>query len=174
MFKNLSCNMGNRFQRGALEGRKLRVVVKEVLKAQFIALYYLFFERYDFLYLFFLFSFFFFLSIQDDPFVIKEKSKDGVISFKGYCIDLLEELARNLHFTYDIYTTPDGNYGAEAENGTWNGVIGELINRVGIKQLIHSLPRRKNRGQTQKIPKTITKKSFFSFLESVLIWLLLP
>ena len=55
MFKNLSCNMGNRFQRGALEGRKLRVVVKEVLKAQFIALYYLFFERYDFLYLFFLF-----------------------------------------------------------------------------------------------------------------------
>ena len=129
MFKNLSCNMGNRLQTGALEGRKLRVVVKEVLKAHSIysSLIFSIFERYDFLYLFF-----FFQSIQDDPFVIKEKSKDGAISFKGYCIDLLEELARNLHFTYDIYTTPDGNYGAEAENGTWNGVIGELINRVGI------------------------------------------
>lgn len=163
MFKNLSCNMENRFQRGALEGRKLRVVVKEVLKAQFIALEYLFFERYDFLYLFFFL--FLFQLIQDDPFVIKEKRKDGAISFKGYCIDLLEELARNLHFTYDIYTTPDGNYGAEAENGTWNGVIGELINRVGIKQSLHFLPGR-NRGQTQKITKTITDKSFFLFLKA--------
>jgi len=78
----------------------------------------------------------------------------------------LEELARNLHFTYDIYTTPDGNYGAEAENGTWNGVIGELINRVGIKQSIHFLPGGKNRGQTQKITKTITKKSFFLSLKA--------
>lgn len=95
---------------------------------------YIFFERYDFLYIFYLF---YFQSIKDDPFVIKEKSKDGSISFKGYCIDLLEELARNLHFTYDIYTTPDGNYGAETENGTWNGMIGELITRVGIKQSIH-------------------------------------
>ena len=57
MFKNLSCNMGNRFQTGTLEGRKLRVVVKEVLKAHSIysSLIFLILERYDSLYLFFLF-----------------------------------------------------------------------------------------------------------------------
>ena len=61
---------------------------------------------------------------------MKGKNKDGTISFTGYCIDLLNELARNLHFTYDIYPSPDGNYGAETGNGTWNGMIGELINKV--------------------------------------------
>ena len=61
---------------------------------------------------------------------------------------------------------PDGNYGAEAENGTWNGVIGELINRVGIKQSIHFLPWQKNRGQRQKITKTMTKRSFLLSLKA--------
>ena len=61
---------------------------------------------------------------------MKGKNKDGTISFTGYCIDLLNELARNLHFTYDIYPSPDGLYGAETKNGTWNGMIRELLNKV--------------------------------------------
>ncbi len=55
---------------------------------------------------------------------------DGSVTYVGYCIDLLNELARNLKFTYEIYPTPDGMYGAETENGTWNGMIGELLNKV--------------------------------------------
>ena len=51
-------------------------------------------------------------------------------TYEGYCIDLLNELAKKLHFTYDIYPSPDGLYGSETENGTWNGVIAELINKV--------------------------------------------
>ena len=61
-----------------------------------------------------------------------EKQKDGTISYHGYCIDLLNELAKMLHFTFEIYPTPDGLYGSETENGTWDGVIGELVNKVGI------------------------------------------
>ncbi|XP_078383344.1 glutamate receptor ionotropic, kainate 2-like [Oculina patagonica] len=67
--------------------------------------------------------------VADAPFVIKKKNSDGSFSYEGYCIDLLNELARNLKFTYEIYPSPDGMYGGETENGTWNGMIGELISK---------------------------------------------
>ena len=56
--------------------------------------------------------------------------KDGTISYDGYCIDLLKELAEKLRFTYEIYPSPDGMFGAETKNGTWNGMIGELVHKV--------------------------------------------
>lgn len=61
---------------------------------------------------------------------MRKKLEDGSISYKGYCIDLLNELARYFKFTYEIYVSPDGLYGSETENGTWNGMIGELLNEV--------------------------------------------
>ncbi|PFX17107.1 Glutamate receptor ionotropic, kainate 3, partial [Stylophora pistillata] len=64
----------------------------------------------------------------ESPYVMKRKKNDGELFYEGYCIDLLNELARNLKFTYEIYTSPDGKYGAEMEDGTWNGAIGEIIN----------------------------------------------
>ena len=68
---------------------------------------------------------------KTEPFVIKKKQQnDGSPLYEGYCIDLLNELARNLKFTYEIYPSPDGLYGAETENGTWNGMIGELVCKV--------------------------------------------
>ena len=35
-----------------------------------------------------------------------------------------------LHFTYEIYPSPDGQYGGITENGTWDGMMGELVNKV--------------------------------------------
>ena len=61
---------------------------------------------------------------------MKKKQVDGSFSYEGYCIDLLNELARNLKFTFEVYAVPDGLYGAETENGTWNGMVGELISKV--------------------------------------------
>ena len=63
---------------------------------------------------------------------MKEENEDGSSSYEGYCIDLLNELARNLKFTYEIYVSPDGMYGAQRDNGTWNGMIGEIVNEVGF------------------------------------------
>nr|XP_058964192.1 glutamate receptor 2-like [Pocillopora verrucosa] len=66
--------------------------------------------------------------VENAPFIMK--NEDGTIPhYKGYCIDLLDELAKNLKFTYEIYLSPDGMYGAELENGTWNGMIGELVGK---------------------------------------------
>ena len=61
---------------------------------------------------------------------MKEKRADGSFTYQGYCFDLLNELARNLKFTYEVYPSPDGLYGAETENGTWDGMIGELLCQV--------------------------------------------
>lgn len=59
-----------------------------------------------------------------------QKQDGGSIWYEGYCIDLFEELAKILKFSYEIYPSPDGFYGAETENGTWDGMIGELISKV--------------------------------------------
>ncbi|XP_068737746.1 glutamate receptor 4-like isoform X2 [Montipora capricornis] len=62
----------------------------------------------------------------DAPFFFANKKEDGTVYYAGYCMDLLNELARTLHFAYEVYVVPDGKYGALTENGTWNGMIGEL------------------------------------------------
>ena len=59
-----------------------------------------------------------------------KKQEGGTISYEGYCIDLLNELARILNFTFEIHHGFDGYYGDKTENGTWNGLVGELINEV--------------------------------------------
>ncbi len=74
---------------------------------------------------------------QGAPFVMKTKQVDGSFLYEGYCIDLLNELARNFKFTYEIYPSPDGLYGAETKNGTWNGMIGELISKVCKYRMLH-------------------------------------
>lgn len=51
---------------------------------------------------------------------------------RGYCIDLLKELAKRNNFTYSLALSPDGQFGTFGQkNGTgkkeWNGLIGELV-----------------------------------------------
>ena len=67
---------------------------------------------------------------QDAPFVITKHEEDGTVSYEGFCIDLFKELAKVLNVTYEIYLSPDGQYGGKTENDTWNGMMGELVNRV--------------------------------------------
>ena len=50
----------------------------------------------------------------------------GTAGYEGYCIDLLEYLSEELGFSYDLTVVPDGKYGSQLADGTWNGMIGEL------------------------------------------------
>uniref|UniRef100_A0A8C1BWN8 Glutamate receptor n=1 Tax=Cyprinus carpio carpio TaxID=630221 RepID=A0A8C1BWN8_CYPCA len=44
----------------------------------------------------------------------------------GYCIDLLEKLAEDMHFQFDLYIVGDGKYGAW-KGGRWTGLVGDLL-----------------------------------------------
>ena len=46
-------------------------------------------------------------------------------------MDLLDQVAMMIDFQYDIVPVDDGNYGHRQPSGKWNGVIGEIIARVG-------------------------------------------
>jgi len=51
--------------------------------------------------------------------------------YEGYCADLAKQIAETVGFRYKIKPVGDDKYGAE-ENGTWNGMVGELIRHVRI------------------------------------------
>ena len=55
------------------------------------------------------------------------KGNDG---YEGYCADLTKKIASFVNFDYVIQPVKDGSYGAEDENGTWNGMVGELVRNV--------------------------------------------
>ncbi|XP_064873192.1 glutamate receptor ionotropic, NMDA 3A [Oncorhynchus nerka] len=44
----------------------------------------------------------------------------------GYCVDLLEKLAEDMGFDFDLYIVGDGKYGG-FKNGRWTGLVGDLL-----------------------------------------------
>lgn len=57
---------------------------------------------------------------------------------KGFCIDILKKIARNVKFTYDLYLVTNGKHGKKINN-VWNGMVGEvycLINKVACATLL--------------------------------------
>ena len=50
--------------------------------------------------------------------------------FEGYCVDLLAALAGMLGFNYQIYVVPDGQFGDRNADGSWNGLVEEILNGV--------------------------------------------
>jgi len=51
--------------------------------------------------------------------------------FHGFCVDLLDEISKILHFNYTIKPVEDGKYGAPVgAKDEWNGMVRELIDKV--------------------------------------------
>lgn len=72
------------------------------------------------------------------PYVMKrelgpnETIADNNKKYKGYCVDLLEKISKICGFNYTLKLVDDGFYGAVV-NGKWNGLVSELIDKVGTK-----------------------------------------
>ena len=49
--------------------------------------------------------------------------------FEGFCVDMLQEIAELVGFKYKIELVPDGKYGAPDENGQWNGMVKQVVDR---------------------------------------------
>ena len=47
--------------------------------------------------------------------------------YEGYCADLAKQLALHCDIDYHIVHVVDNRYGAQKDDGTWDGVVGELV-----------------------------------------------
>ncbi|XP_077167964.1 putative glutamate receptor [Paroedura picta] len=63
-------------------------------------------------------------TILEDPYVMARDTE-----LEGYCIDLLEKLSEMLHFRYKVGVVKDGKYGTLSPNGSWTGMIGEIVRK---------------------------------------------
>lgn len=60
----------------------------------------------------------------------KKLNLTGNARYEGYCIDLLDKIAKMRNFTYEIHEVHDKTYGVR-EGQRWNGMVGELMSKVG-------------------------------------------
>uniref|UniRef100_A0AAZ1Y123 Glutamate receptor n=1 Tax=Oreochromis aureus TaxID=47969 RepID=A0AAZ1Y123_OREAU len=71
-------------------------------------------------------------TILENPYVMLRQNHqelEGNDRYEGFCVDMLKELADILKFKYRIRLVGDGVYGVPGANGTWTGMVGELISR---------------------------------------------
>ncbi|XP_033113325.1 glutamate receptor ionotropic, kainate 2-like [Anneissia japonica] len=71
-------------------------------------------------------------TVLERPYVMEKESSstlEGNDRYEGYCIDLLKEIATSIKFDYKIKLVGDGDYGKELPNGSWNGMVGELVRK---------------------------------------------
>jgi len=61
--------------------------------------------------------------------------KKGTDEYEGFCVDLAAKIAKEVNFTYEIKPVNDSTYGAMLDNGTWTGMVGELVRHVSPKSL---------------------------------------
>ena len=53
------------------------------------------------------------------------------VRYDGYVVDLLDRICQMLGLKYDLSPVEDGEYGQQGIDGTWNGMIRELLEKVG-------------------------------------------
>ncbi|KAM6970057.1 glutamate receptor ionotropic, kainate 4-like [Aplochiton taeniatus] len=71
-------------------------------------------------------------TILENPYVMLRSDHqrlEGNERYEGFCVDVLRELAELLRFSYRLELVADGVYGVAEANGTWTGMVGELISR---------------------------------------------
>ena len=66
---------------------------------------------------------------RDDP----NGELKGNDRFEGYCVDLLHEISKQLHFNYTIHLVADNKYGSPGDDEQWSGMVRELMDNVSIK-----------------------------------------
>ena len=71
------------------------------------------------------------LLFQEPPFVIRNSTGNKTL-FTGYAIDTFDIVARRLGLQYTLYEVQDNQYGTLNPDGTWSGIMGELVTGVRI------------------------------------------
>nr|CAD7433710.1 unnamed protein product [Timema monikensis] len=70
------------------------------------------------------------VTVVQKPFIMYDGvDEKGKKKFKGYCIDLINEIRNLSQFEYEIFEAPDQRFGNMDENGRWDGMIKELVEK---------------------------------------------
>ena len=80
---------------------------------------------------------------QGTPYIFwkpgRENKKDYTNDdFDGYIVEFVAEVMRELNLTYKIKPVKDNGYGSPQADGSWDGMVGEVIRGVGHKSQVWS------------------------------------
>ena len=50
--------------------------------------------------------------------------------YYGYCIDLIYKINEEMDFEFTLMEPPDDAYGTMQSDGTWNGIVNEILQDV--------------------------------------------
>ena len=76
---------------------------------------------------------FVFVSVQEYPWIHLRRNyaaKTGNDRFEGFCVDLLKLIAQQVDFTYEIMPVSDNMAGTMSPNGSWSGVMKQIVSEV--------------------------------------------
>ena len=69
-------------------------------------------------------------SIHVLPYVGHQLNDNGkIILYKGIFVDVFKELTSLLNCSYSAILPPDGKFGAQKGDGTWSGMVGQLVTK---------------------------------------------
>ena len=67
------------------------------------------------------------------PYVkVKDPKGTGNDNYSGFIPTILKMLSKELNFQYELHLVKDSAYGTKQPDNNWNGMMGELLRKVGI------------------------------------------
>jgi len=70
---------------------------------------------------------------QLEPYMMIAPSSSNTsrgVQYVGFVADIVRKLSEVVGFRYELYVAPDNNYGYRKSDGTWNGMVKELLSKV--------------------------------------------
>jgi hypothetical protein len=78
------------------------------------------------------------LLFKEAPYAFEVVDANGTVSYEGFCIDLLQNIADNLGFKYNVTPEPTGSYG-NCKDDHCDGMVKQLVERVAYNGQIFFL-----------------------------------
>ena len=76
--------------------------------------------------------------LQSEPYM-RLKWLPGLIGnqrYEGYYVDLIDQVAGHVGFDFQLHLVADGKLGTPGDEGSWNGMVGELLRGVRMLKYI--------------------------------------
>ncbi|KAA0202952.1 Ionotropic receptor 201, partial [Hyalella azteca] len=75
-----------------------------------------------------------------------EQTCPKYVNHTGFLVDIMNMLSQQMNFTYSIYNVCDGNFGSQLPNGSWTGILREVLEgraHVGLGNIGYSVARKR-------------------------------